>query len=182
MTYIARMPARYPPDHPPRAKPAGRAAGHEAAHLDDDLQRGTGRRGEEQDAEDVIRGVAPDPCPENRRGACDHGEREELEEADATRLGGRGGDREPLGDVVNHEADDQEGAELELAEGKRGPDRKSSPRLWTPIPIATKSASPSPAAPARPRTSRLETRRERNGGERRCCEKPLPGELIFSHY
>ena len=40
-------------------------------------------------------------------------------------LGQRGGDAEALGDVVDHEADDQERPELKLAERERRPDREA---------------------------------------------------------
>jgi hypothetical protein len=82
---------------------------------------------------------------------------------------------------VHHEPDDQERAERELAEGDRRADRQPSPRLCSPIPIATSVASATPSsgasarARARPRsaarrTSARGSSRRRRAGSGRALE------------
>ena len=112
-------------EHVRRRQPAGRLAGDVAPDLGHDLEGGAGGGGEEDDGEHVARHEAAEPGAEDRGRARD--QRQDAEPREARRsaaLGDRRGDPEPLGDVVDHEADDQERPQRELAERERRADRE----------------------------------------------------------
>ncbi len=122
---MTAIPARKPPIAQPERNPAGSRRKHVAADLDDDLERGSRSGPEEEHRQDVVRDEAADPGAEDRRPAGDEGQQREPRPGQRhTLVGRRRGDPESLRDVVNHEADDQERAERELAEGERRPDRE----------------------------------------------------------
>ena len=82
-------------------------------------------------------------------------------------LGHRGRDAEPLGDVVDHEAHDQEGAERELARRANDePIARPSPRLCRPMPIGDHRRQ-GEARRAAPAAARRRAARARSGGRPR---------------
>src|SRR5687768_4440746 len=99
----------------PRAKTAGSVARDVASDLDHHLERRTGGNREEESDENVARGVSADPGAENRRRARDEHEPREHEQRNPA-LRDRSRDSETLGHVVDHEPDDEERAELDLAD------------------------------------------------------------------
>ena len=121
---MTAIPAMKPPIAQPERRPPGARAGDVATHLADHLQRGAGRQREEHDAEHVVRrrsrrSTRPgSPARPRPRRAAPAGRRDPLAGAD-------GGDPETLRDVVDHEADDQERAELQRPEGERRSDREA---------------------------------------------------------
>src|SRR5512132_2073925 len=115
-------------DRPPRPEPARRGARDVPADLDDHLQRRTRRECEEERRQHVVRRVAADPGAEDRRRAGDEGQSGQLRDRHpGTRRRRR--DPEPLGDVVHHEADHEERAELKLPRRKRAADRETLPEV-----------------------------------------------------
>ena len=118
---MTATPARKPPPTQPSAG-RRRPPRDVAADLDDDLQRRARGDGEEEHAQQVAREKAADPGASDGGRARNQRECREPSERHALALGDRRGDPEPLGDVVNHEADDEEAAERELAERERRAD------------------------------------------------------------
>src|SRR6266566_9585017 len=109
----------------PRAETAGRAARDVAADLDDDLKcRAHGER-EEEHAQEIASEEAADPPAQNRRPAGDEREYGEPRAAHGRSACNRCSDAESFGDVVDHEANDQEGSERELTQCDRGADREA---------------------------------------------------------
>src|SRR6266545_226528 len=112
--------------HPTRAQTARDAARDVAADLDDDLEGRARGGGEEDDGEEIRGGEAAEPRSEDRGAGRYQRQRRQPSEPEARpALRGRSGDTQSLRDVVDHEADDQEGAECEFAEGEGRPDRES---------------------------------------------------------
>src|SRR5262245_36986945 len=120
-------------DRPTRAQAARRRPPHVPRDLDDDLEGRARSEGEEDRREEVGRRIAADPRAEDRGRAGDEREHCELREGDADAARGCG-DPEPLGDVVHHEPDHEERAELELAGGERRPDREPLAEVVDPDP------------------------------------------------
>ena len=119
------IPARKPATATPERKPLRVAPHHVADDLGDDLERGACGGAEEEDREHVVREEAARPGAEDRRAARDHRQGSKpCERRRRSLLGRRRRDPETLGDVVDHEADDQERAERQLTEGEGGADRE----------------------------------------------------------
>src|SRR6266446_5078795 len=86
--------------------------------LADDVEDRAGRDGEEDDADGVARPGLADDRAEERRGAADEAEEREQLPARADPLPRqRTADAEPLGRVVQAEADDERDREADLARG-----------------------------------------------------------------
>ena len=127
---------------------AGRASGDEATDLDDDLEGGACCEREEEDAEHVARREAAEPRAENRGRPCD-----EREEGEATRAIGRAppsatGAAMPSPSVTLWimKPTIRNVPSCSSPKANELPIASPSPRLWTPMPIATRSASTMPPA------------------------------------
>ena len=107
---------------------------------------------------------AADPGSGDRRRAGDQREAASRARHALPLLGHRGGDAEPLGHVVDHEADDQEGAQRELPERERGADREALAE------VVQADADGDERAPGRRRRPRRRGRRERGGPRRSAAE------------
>src|SRR5262249_28180863 len=94
------------------------------AALADGVARRSDRQREEEHAAHVRRQEAADPGTDDCRRTGDRRERRQASDAHACPRGDRRRDPETFGQVVHHEADDQEGAERDLSERDRGPDRE----------------------------------------------------------
>ena len=93
------------------------------------MARKTGR-------EEVRVGEAPDPGPDDGRSSSEERERGEVREVWPLLLQYRGGDADSLGDVVEGEAEDQEGPRAASPSANAAPMARPSPRLCNPIPKA----------------------------------------------
>ena len=90
----------------------------------------------------------------------------EAPEAERLALGDRRGDPEPLGDVVDHEADDEERPERQLAERERGSDREALAEVVEADPDRDEGREGEPAERAALRGARAaEPPREEGQGE-----------------
>src|SRR6187551_2197787 len=104
-------------DHPGDENRVARAL-HNLHELKDDVENRTGREGEKEDRERLARPrLAEDRAEKGGPSADDPEEREELPARALTRHGSD--DAEPLGRVVQAEADDQQEREADLTGGAR---------------------------------------------------------------
>src|SRR5215208_4034498 len=164
-------------EHVRRGEPAGRAAGDVAPDLDDDLERRTRSGCEEHDAEEVARDEAAEPGAEDRGRTGHQRERGQPLPPHRAPLCERRGDPEPLGDVVDHEADDEEGPERELTERERRPDRQAFAEVVEADPDCDERRQREPAdarAAARTLAEPPRDRREEQEAERD-AEQHQPG-------
>ena len=155
MAHIAAIPAEVAADRPAGAEAAGCGARHVAADLDDDLQGRPGREGEEERRQQVARGVPADPRAEDRGRAGDERQAGEPEERRRSRLAGAAIPR-PSVTLWTMNPITRNPPSWSSPVANDVPIASPSPRLWTPIPIATSSASASPVTPAFPRERRAD--------------------------
>src|SRR5689334_2545785 len=118
-----RDPGQVAAHHGRGGQPARRPPRDVATHLDHHLERRTRGDGEEEHRQEVAHEKAADPRAEDRRGPGDQGEDTQPGNAGPGRaFRDRRRDPEALGQVVDHEAHDQERPQRELAEGQRRAD------------------------------------------------------------
>ena len=154
VTYITSMPAATPAKVSNGDGSRASSPADQPADLPGDLEDRAGADAEEERRQRQRVGEAADPGADDRRRAGEQARAAARRCQRRPVAQHRRDDAEPLGDVLDDEADHQEGAERDLAEGVGRPDREPLAEVVQ-ADRRARSSSPAPAAGSPRRARRL---------------------------